>query len=387
MQRVLISFSIYLLLLSCGGNNTAMTHQAIPPIKWKISGSLPNDSAGQPSTGLAGPVAGISCDHLILGGGANFPAGPPWEGGSKQYHQQVFIYKLPPGQDSVLQLSATSALPYEVAYSANCTTEKGIVMAGGENRQGPLKKVLLLNWDTVEQKLVTTRLPDLPEPATAGMLAASHGQLYFAGGNHATATSRLVLRLDLDHPDSGWQAVASLPKPTANGMLFAVPGRDQLYLAGGRKINKDAVSDFYADVYQLDIRSGRWTKKAALPYPLSAQTGITLNADTLLLFSGDRGETFHETEKLLLQIAAEKDEQRKKVLIRQKNRIQQTHPGFSKEVLAYDLARDRWTVIGTMPFPGQVTTTAIPRKRTVIIPCGEIRAAVRSARIVTGNFK
>ena len=35
------------------------------------------------SLGVAGPFAGVSHDVLIVGGGANFPNGAPWDGGAK----------------------------------------------------------------------------------------------------------------------------------------------------------------------------------------------------------------------------------------------------------------------------------------------------------------
>ncbi|MGH2645277.1 MAG: hypothetical protein ACRDE2_15085, partial [Chitinophagaceae bacterium] len=54
---------------------------------WSIGGNIPDDSNGKPSLGFAGPIAGISNNILIVGGGANFPDGMPWNGGGKEYHK------------------------------------------------------------------------------------------------------------------------------------------------------------------------------------------------------------------------------------------------------------------------------------------------------------
>jgi N-acetylneuraminic acid mutarotase len=99
-----------------------------------------------------------------------------------------------------------------------------------------------------------------------------------------------------------------------------------------------------------------------------------------LLFGGDKGETFHQVEILLAQIAQESDPEKKAKLIAQKNTLQVNHPGFSREILLFDSQKNTWKKLGKIPFSVPVTTTAITWDNKVIIPSGEIKAGVRSVK-------
>lgn len=384
----ILSF-IIMLHASCT-DNPSKTPAALHSISWKISGQLPSLADGTPNQGLAGPVVGTSHDFLLIGGGSNFPLSPPWEGGQKKYQRQVYIFQRAADSLQPVQLDTPAKLPYQVAYPACCSTDMGLVIAGGENEQGPLSKVLLLNWDAQKKKLQVENLPDLPLALTAGMLTAVGHTLYYAGGNGMNGTSDVFFKLNLDSlgtPDAIWQSLPPLPEKTAYGVLYGLDSLQQVFLVGGRKSVTGGPSELYDNVYQFDINSRIWNKKAPLPFPLSAHSGVTFDGETLLVFSGDRGKTFTRTEALLLQIAAATDPQKKEALTQEKNKLQASHPGFVPAVLAYQVNRDSWSEIDTIPFPGQVTTTAVIWDGQVIIPCGEIRAAVRTANIITGTLK
>ncbi|UAY55957.1 hypothetical protein [Arachidicoccus terrestris] len=375
---------------SCTDHHPKTISLSRRPFSWKVSGLLPPLADGTPNKGIAGPVVGVSRDFLLIGGGSNFPLSPPWEGGQKKYHRQVYVYQRAADSLQPVRLPVPAELPYQVAYPACCSTDMGLVVAGGENEQGPLSKVLLLNWDAQKKKLQVENLPDLPFALTSGMLTAVGNTLYYAGGNGASGTSDAFFKLNLDSlgtPNANWQALPPLPEKTAYGVLYGLDSLQQVFLVGGRKSVAGGPSELYANVYQFDINRHTWNKKAPLPFPLSAHSGVTFDAETLLVFSGDRGETFLRTEALLLQIAAATEPQKKAALIREKNKLQASHPGFVPAVLAYQVNRDSWSEIDTIPFPGQVTTTAVIWDDQVIIPCGEIRAAVRTANIITGTLK
>jgi hypothetical protein len=55
-----------------------------------------------------------------------------------------------------------------------------------------------------------------------------------------------------------------------------------------------------------------------LPYAISAGTGVVVGKNQCILFGGDKGETFHQVEILLAQIAQESDPEKKAKLIAQK---------------------------------------------------------------------
>jgi len=45
--------------------------------------------------GVAAPFAGVSGGALIVAGGANFPDRPPWQGGTKVWHDAVWVLDKP----------------------------------------------------------------------------------------------------------------------------------------------------------------------------------------------------------------------------------------------------------------------------------------------------
>ena len=126
-----------------------------------------------------------------------------------------------------------------------------------------------------------------------------------------------------------------------------------------------------------------------MPYALSAGTGISVDESEILIFGGDKGQTFHKTEVLLAAISAEKNESKKQDLVRKKNELQQSHPGFSKDVLLYNNIKDEWKLISKIPFVTPVTTTAVKWNESVFIPGGEIKAGIRTPQILMGkiNFR
>lgn len=372
--------------LSCKESHVHTLPDALS-FQWKEAGTLPRNADGTPSAGLAGPVAGISNNVLLVGGGSNFAGGAPWQGGIKKYYRDIFVYKKE--NDSLVLVKQNLQLPYNVAYSANCSTTKGVVVAGGENAKGAIANVLLLNWNDAAQNISVEELPALPQTLSGGAIAADGDKIYFAGGQNMRTVSDKLYMLDLNDTAKGWQVIAQLPKPVAYSVLYIQSnGRDKcLYLVGGRKMNVDSTSDLYNNIYQFDLTTKQWAQKTSLPYALSAHSGVAFGRNELLVFSGDKGETFHKTEELLMQISKEKDSAKKHLLIAKKNKLQQNHPGFSHEVLAYNTVKDAWQKVDSIPFVCPVTTTALKWGDDIVIPCGEIRAGVRSANILLGTLK
>lgn len=66
----------------------------------------------------------------------------------------------------------------------------------------------------------------------------------------------------------------------------------------------------------------------------------------------------------------------------EKTALQSAHPGFSKEILAYDILYDNWQIIGNIPYATPVTTTAVQWKECFILPSGEVKAGIRSQHVL-----
>jgi len=377
--------AIYILLMLNNMPAFAQSKKVIS-IEWKTIAELPPFNNQSKSIGVAGPIVGVINNKLIVAAGANFPDKMPWQGGKKAYYNNIVIFKKEKGQ--VLQETIAPSLVSNIAYAANCSTPFGIVFAGGENELGLSDKVYLLKWDEASNNLLQTKLPDLPVKTTNGSLVCIDKILYFLGGETLVNTTNQFFSLNLNKINDGWTMLPAIPKPLSNTVVVAqyLNGQKQIYLMGGRAKQKNGISDFSSDVYSFDIHLKRWDKKKSLPYPISAGTGAVVTEKYILLFGGDRGEQFNKVERTISSINLEKDELRKENLITIKNKLLESHPGFSNEILLYNTQKNIWTSTGFIPFDTSVTTNVVQWGDEIIIPSGEIKAGVRTPIIVSAKI-
>jgi N-acetylneuraminic acid mutarotase len=362
--------------------------QQVPSLQWSIAATLPPMADGRAHIGVAGPVAGVHNNVLLVAGGANFPEGMPWDGGKKQYHTRGYLYSIE-GQGQLTRLDVACNLPETVAYAGVATTPAGIVCAGGETVSGPTAQAWLITIQAHSNTLSIEALPALPVPTT-NAAATSNGHLvYLAGGETPNGPANNVWQLNLKNIAAGWKALPNLPQSVSHAVLAAIPnqnGKATLYLAGGRCKMPNGISTIYNNCYSLGPGDTTWQSRAPLPAPLSAASSVVAPSGLWMVFSGDKGATFSQVEKLLVQIAAEKDTNRQQILIEQKNRLQRLHPGFSADVWVYHPDTNSWQVAGSIPFAPPVTTQAVVWKNHVYLCSGEIKAGVRSPDILQATL-
>ncbi len=377
--------AIYILLMLNNMPAVAQSKKVIS-IEWKTIAELPPFRDQSKSIGVAGPVVGIINNKLIVAGGANFPDKMPWQGGKKIYYNNISIFNKE--KEQVFQEKIQNSLTSNIAYAANCITPLGLVYAGGENELGLSDKVYLLQWDEASNNLRQTKLPDLPVETTNGSLVCIDNTIYFLGGETLTNTTNQFYSLNLIKINQGWMTLPVLPKPLSNMVVVAqyLNGQKQIYLMGGRAKQKNGISDFSSDVYSFDIHLKIWDKKKSLPYPLSAGTGAVFSEKYILLFGGDQGERFNKVEQTISNINLEKEQFKKENLISIKNKLLESHPGFSNEILLYNTQKNIWLSNGFIPFNASVTTNLVQWGDEIIIPSGEIKAGVRTPRIISAKI-
>ena len=377
--------AIYILLMLNNMPAVAQSKKVIS-IEWKTIAELPPFRDQSKSIGVAGPVVGIINNKLIVAGGANFPDKMPWQGGKKIYYNNISIFNKE--KEQVFQEKIQNSLTSNIAYAANCITPLGVVYAGGENELGLSDKVYLLQWDEASNNLRQTKLPDLPVETTNGSLVCIDNTIYFLGGETLTNTTNQFYSLNLIKINLGWMTLPVLPKPLSNMVVVAqyLDGQKQIYLMGGRAKQKNGISDFSSDVYSFDIHLKIWDKKKSLPYPLSAGTGAVFSEKYILLFGGDQGERFNKVEQTISNINLEKEQFKKENLISIKNKLLESHPGFSNEILLYNTQKNIWLSNGFIPFNASVTTNLVQWGDEIIIPSGEIKAGVRTPRIISAKI-
>ena len=62
------------------------------------------------------------------------------------------------------------------------------------------------------------------------------------------------------------------------------------------------------------------------------------------------------------------------------------HPGFPRDVLAYNAERDVWSGAGEVPF-SRATVSTVQWRGLYVIPNGEVRPRVRTAEVWATKVK
>lgn len=367
-------FILSLLLASCKSN------QQNVGIDWAILTELPPVDQ-KPNIGVAGPITGLIGDNfLLVASGANFPNGAPWEGGGKAYQKEAFLYQI--SGDS-LSLDSTFVLPHPIAYSANVSQEGILYSAGGEDIFGAIDRVYAYQLDDRKQ-LQIQELPNLPLPLSNASIVFIDEALYLIGGENGDTVSNRIYKLDISQPGQDWTSWLELPYALTHTVALAGTN-GEIIIVGGRKRNERGRSTIYDRVFSVGTKDKSLRDLPRLPNPLAAGTGVCTSNGDYILIGGDDASTFHVAEQIILDISAETDSLKREALIREKNKILQTHPGFSKNVWRLKSGRDNeWKLISELTLHSPVTTTAIKWKDYIIIPSGEIRAGIRTANILRG---
>lgn len=324
------------------------TLRTMASIGWSTLPDIPD------AQGLAGAYAGVSQDAVIVAGGANFPSGPPWEGGAKVWHDRVFVY---PANQSGWKEAAR--LPKALGYGVSITTPEGVVCIGGSHATGHEAAVFRLRWEG--SKVDIDDLPPLPL-ALANMAGALvGGRIHVIGGSvspEATTASQRHFCLE----GGAWKELAPLP---AEGRILPIAGAKQgaFYVFSGAALTADAagkpVRTYLRDAWKYEA-SGEWKRLADLPRAAVAapSPAIDAGASHLLVLGGDDGTLTSFEPK-------------------------SAHPGFTRDVLGYDIVTDTWTVVETMPQTASAAVTApvVKWRGSDWVISGEIRPAVRTAAV------
>lgn len=370
-----LMFVLSVLLASCKEG-----HQS-PVIEWSIAAELPENETRH--IGLAGPITGLVGDRLFVAGGANFPDGLPWEGGKKVYQDRAFLYRL--SGDSLL-LDSSFTLAHARAYPANISYNGILFSAGGEDVHGALREVYSYGVDS-KNGLKVERLADLPIPLSNAAMVYMDEALYVVGGENEEQVSDKIYKLDFEDLNKGWTVWFDLPYPVSHTVALGTP-EGEILIVGGRMRNAGSKSTMYDRVITIDIKDGILRDLPRLPHALAAGMGVCMPEGDCILVGGDDATTFHKVEQMIADIAIESDMAKRQIMIAEKNRIQSTHPGFSKEVLRLKAdKRNGWELISELPYSSPVTTTALLWGQDIVIPSGEIKAGIRTANILIGRLQ
>ncbi len=383
---------IYILSMLALAVSLTFNHCSRMNIEWSELPPLPPPAPGSIQPGVAGPFAGIHGKTLIVAGGANFQDTMPWHGGKKYYHNDIYTLHLPVNGGPWKSFRGEISLPAPVAYGASASTEAGLVCMGGETEQGLTDEAYIIS--AAGERLIITPLPPLPVPLSNAASTSVGPTVFVAGGLTSDGSSQALYCLNTEEIAAGWKKLADMPLPLINSVMGASDGKEQkLWLMGGRTRGEDDdISVIRSEIISYSVDDDRWQWEGELndgkdTLRLAAGTGTALNGRYMVLFGGNDGEVFNRVEKMLSEMGRETDT----AVLAKKRReyisLQESHPGFSRQVILYDIETGESLNAGEIPGPAQVTTTAVSTPFGIIIPSGEIRPGVRTDIIRMATFR
>jgi N-acetylneuraminate epimerase len=343
MMRSLLPVLLTMLTLSAAAQNA-----------WKQLPPLPD------AEGFAGSFAGVSGGALLVAGGTNFPAKRPWEGGTKIWYDTIYALEKPSGE-----WKKAGQLAKANGYGVSITTADGLVCIGGGDLTANFRDVFRLRY--ARGKVSTQALPMLPKPCAFMAGAEMNGLIYVYGGIEtpaSTAAMNSLWVLDPKQVNKGWRELAPCPGPAR--ILASMAAHDGvLYLVSGAALKADAdgkpAREWLNDAWSFQPEQG-WRKIADIPrVAVAAPSPAPVIDGHLLVLGGDDGANVNFEPK-------------------------DKHPGFPREILAYDPGSDTWDRHGDLPF-SLVTTPAVEWNGQIIIAGGEARPGKRSPQVWSGQLK
>jgi N-acetylneuraminic acid mutarotase len=327
--------------------------------------------------GFAGPFAGVSGGALIVAGGANFPDGPPSEGGAKVWHDNVFALSEPNGEWRQI-----GQLPRGIGYGVSVTWKGQLIGIGGSDPRQHYSEVFALSWNGTALELKRGASLPVTLANAAGVLVGD--VIYLAGGSltpQSTEASNQFWKLDLSRGWEGseWVALDSWPGPERMLPVMAFQNGKVILVSGARLLpdgEGGVTREFLRDAYAFDPSAEAWATISAPPVPFVAapNPGVPLGYADVLFSVGDDGEYFFR-----------------------QNELQGEHPGFPVQMYRYNTVIDKWTTEGEFPrvlrttnderqnggtYP-PVTTSVVEWEGQFVFPSGEIRPTVRTSKVMS----
>jgi N-acetylneuraminate epimerase len=303
---------------------------------------------------LGGQFVGTIGDRLVVAGGSYFRT-PPWSGGKKQWVDTVYTLEHGAGHWRL-----AGHLPTPLGYGVAVSLRDSMLLIGGQTPEGSSAATLRLSLQN--GRLEISKLAPLPRAASM-FGGARLGDAIFLAGGQAEPSSTESLH-DFRRFEGGeWYADPPWPgSPRILPMMAALHGF--VYVFGGAELTgvpgPPVGRRFLKDAFRFKPGAG-WQRLPDLPHPL--QAGLALGwKGRILVFGGNDGS-----------------------LADREFELKDRHPGFRREVLAFDPKTRQWSKIGEMPL-SLVTTGIAVWGDELVIAGGEARPAHRSAKVIGGHL-
>ncbi len=387
-MRFLLSF-IFLSIFSLYGwsNNDYLQFLSLP--------DLPPNSVYDIQPGLAGPYTGVDNDVLIVAGGANFPDELPWNGGTKVYHNEIFVLQKT-GKEEYSWRLMNGKIPFASAYGGAVSTPAGLLCFGGNTLDKTISRSWFIKYISETETVEITPGPQLPVPLTNFAFAKVDNRIFVAGGTSDMGgeSGEYFFSLDISSENTDVWQWESLPTWNGKPRSFAVGvGQSNgetncFYLFSGRSVQLGKNPEVLYDAHVYNPLLKKWSMISGgknKDFPFMAGTAFPLGAATIVFSSGADGKMMKKQQEIERKISQlEKAEDENKLQEAKNNLLNHlnNHPGFGNSLMAFNTITHKIYELGELPETSQVTTSAVKWDNNVIVPSGEIRPGVRTPHIL-----
>jgi solute:Na+ symporter, SSS family len=376
------SWTMMILILMLATLKPLLAGDRINQLHQRNIGSLANTEGLAAAEGVAGAFAGIHNNALIVAGGTAYPEGKPWQGGTKHFSDDILVFQR--NTDGTLQHAEISnRLTVAIGEGASVSVPQGVVCIGGLTPKGISNQVFMLTF--LQGNVSVTELPALPEPIKSPAAAAIGSVVYVVGGENSEGASKHFLMLDLNRISEGWKLLPEFPVPVSGAMAAAQMDGEEisLHVFGGRaRLPGEATTTFYPHVFRYRPSLGYWEKRQDIhltnnqTFPLAVGAVAPVGASHIVLAGGDNGTTFNQVEMAINTI-----QEGDTTAIKTRDSLWIYHSGFNNKILVYNTVTDVWFDEGIWEGPPVAVAPAVNWGGKVVVPGGEVRPAIRTAKI------
>ena len=378
MNKIQNTIVLVVFILTC----FQLSGQEVSKLSLSNLPNLPTENAQVKSLGYAGMLGGAHNGVLLAAGGANFPNGLPWNGGEKVWSKHIYIF-----ENNQWRL-AQKELPMPLAYAASVTTEKGILCIGGNNENLTSDTVFLLAYHATTKDVTISEYPKLPEPLAFSAAVLVDGFVYVVGGKNEKNSTNSFYRLNLNNKKN-WEKLTDFPGLPRALHCIAVQETStsqKLFVVGGRHEVAGQKSQTITNYLTYDFKAQTWTDEGDLIIKGKTKVLMGASAETmgsmhLMVYGGSDEVLFDELETISFQLNATKNDSILMILKNKRDGILNNHPGFSKEILAYNTITKKWFVYDTLSTKIPVTALSFKDKDNFYIVSGEVSPGIRTSNV------
>ncbi len=324
-------------------------------INWIELPDFPN------ALGVGGAFSGVSNGVLIVAGGSNIPDVMDKKGGSRVWHDDIYILT---NTKEKTWLTGYK-LNEPIAFGASVSHDDSLILIGGNNAAGYQNRVTQLRWNASSRKIDHVSLPPLPQPLSFFSAVEIDDVIYIAGSRldrDVSSLKKIFWSLDLNKLEAGWKPLETWDGPARRMAIVVgqtIGNRRYVYIIGGEELvwneNREIKTRQLTDGYRYSLRYKRWEPIADTPHPVTAAPGIAYGQSHILIFGGNTQK--HTDEN-----------------------FRDDHTNYSRDLLVYHTVTDTWLLKDEIPL-GVVFSEAVSWDEGIVLTSGEIYPGVTTPKM------